>query len=53
MVLAIFTSITDKKTERKLKLVPCIGYFITFKRQTEALLDLGSEVNVMSQAFIY
>ena len=40
----------DKKAE-KLELIPCIWYSVTFKDQTEALLDLGSEVNVMSQAF--
>ncbi len=45
---------TDKKTEEELERVPCIWYPITFKDQdqTEALLDLGSEVNVMSQAFV-
>ncbi len=43
---------TDKKTEEELKRVPCIWYPITFKDQTEALLDLGSEVNAISQAFV-
>ncbi len=42
---------TDKKTEEKLEWVSCIRYPVTFKDQTEALLDLGSEVNAMSQAF--
>ncbi len=42
---------TDKKTEEKLERVPCIRYSVTFKDQTEALLDSGSEVNAMSQAF--
>ncbi len=44
-------SMTDKKTEEKLERVPCIWYLVTFKGQTEALLDSGSEVNAMSQAF--
>ncbi len=42
---------TDKKTEEELEWVPCIRYSVTFKDQTEALLDSGSKVNVMSQAF--
>ncbi len=41
---------TGKKTE-KLERVPCIWNPVTFKDQTEALLDSESEVNVMSQAF--
>ncbi len=43
---------TDKKTE-ELERVPYIWYPVTFKDQDqiEALLDSGSEVNVMSQAF--
>ncbi len=47
------TSTTDKKTEQELERVPCIWYPVTFKDQdqTEALLDSGSEVNTMSQAF--
>ncbi len=52
-VSATSTSTTDKKTEEELKWVPCIWYPVIFKDQdqTEALLDSGSEVNVMSQAF--
>ncbi len=42
---------TDKTTEEKLERVPCIQYPVTFKDQTEALLDSGSEVNAISQAF--
>ncbi len=42
---------TDKKTEEKLERVPYIWYPVTFKDQTEALLDSGSEVNAMSLAF--
>ncbi len=41
---------TDKKTE-ELEQVPCIRYPVTFKDQTEALLDSRSEVNAISQAF--
>ncbi len=43
-------SMTDKKTE-ELERIPYIWYPITFKDQTEALLDSRSKVNVMSQAF--
>ncbi len=42
---------TDKKTEEELERVPCIWYLVTFKDQTEVLLDSGSDVNAMSQAF--
>ncbi len=43
---------TDKKTE-ELERVPCIQYPVIFKdqNQIEALLDSGSKVNAMSQAF--
>ncbi len=50
------TSMTDKKTEgelEKLERVPCIWYLVTFKDQTEALLESRSEVNVMSQPFAH
>ncbi len=53
-VSATSTSITDKKTEgelEELERVPCIWYSVTFKDQTEALLDSESKVNAMSQAF--
>ncbi len=50
-VSATSTSMTDKKTEEELKGVPYIRYSVTFKDQTEALLNSGSEVNVMTQAF--
>ncbi len=42
---------TNKKTEEKLERVPCIWYLVTFKDQTEVLLDSGSKVNAMSQVF--
>ncbi len=53
VVSANSTSTTDKKTEEELERVPCIWYPVTFKDQdqTEALLDSGSKVNAMSQAF--
>ncbi len=44
---------TDKKTEEELERVPCIRYPVTFKDQTKALLDSGSEVNAISQAFAH
>ncbi len=46
------TSMTDKKTE-ELERIPYIWYPVTFKDQDqiEALLDLGSKVNAISQAF--
>ncbi len=50
-VLAISMSMIDKKTEEELERISCIWYPIIFKDYTEALLDSGSEVNVMSQAF--
>ncbi len=50
-VLATSTSMTDKKMEEELERVPCIRYLVSFKDQTEALLDSRSEVNAMSQAF--
>ncbi len=44
---------TNKKTEEELERVPYIWYPMTFKDQTEALLDSRSKVNVMSQAFAH
>ncbi len=41
-------SMTDKKIEEELEWVPYIQYFVTFKDQTEALLDSRSEFNIMS-----
>ncbi len=52
-VLATSTSMTDKRTKEKLEQIPYIRYSVIFKDQTEALLDLESEVNAMSQAFAY
>ncbi len=49
-VSATSTSMTEKKTD-ELERVPCIRYPVTFKDETEALLDSGSEVNAMSRAF--
>ncbi len=49
-VSATSMSTTDKKTE-ELERVSCIRYLVVFKDQTEALLDLGSKVNAMSQGF--
>ena len=51
-VSATSMSITDKKMEEEvLERVSCIWYPVTFKDQTEALLDSGSEVNAMNPAF--
>ena len=45
-------SITDKKTEEEaLERIPYIRYLVTFKDQTEAILDSGSEVNAINPAF--
>ena len=41
-------SMTKKKTEEKLEKVSYIWYFVTFKDQIEALLDLKSKVNIMN-----
>ncbi len=40
-----------EKTEEELEQVSCIRYPVTFKDQTKALLDSGSKVIAMSQAF--
>ncbi len=42
-----------EKTEEELERVSCIWYPITFKDQTEILLNSESEVNAMSQAFAH
>ena len=42
---------TEKKIEEELEQVFCIWYSITFKNKIEALLDLGSEINIINQAF--
>ncbi len=44
---------TNKKMEEELERVSCIRYPVTFKDQTEALLDSKSKVNTMSQAFVH
>ncbi len=44
-------SMTDKKTEEELEQVLCIWYLVTFKDQTEALLDSRNKFNAISQAF--
>ncbi len=44
-VLTTSMMMTEKKEE--LVSVPCIWYPVTFKDQTEALLDLGRKVNAM------
>ncbi len=44
------TSMTEKTEESER--VPYIQYLITFKDQTEALLDLRSKVNAISQVFL-
>ena len=52
VVSVIIMSMTGKKTEeKKLEQVPYIWYSITFKNQTEALLDSESKVNAMNLAF--
>ncbi len=52
-VLATSTLMTEKKTEEELEWVLYIRYSTTFKDQTKVLLDLESEVNVISQAFTH
>lgn len=42
---------TEKKTEEKLKWIPCIIYLVTFKNQTKALLNIRSKVNTINQDF--
>ncbi len=45
------TPMTKKKKDKKLEQVPYIWYLVTLKDQIKALLNSGSEVNIMSQAF--
>lgn len=47
------TSISMIEKMEKWEQVPCIWYTVTFKDQTEALLDSKSEVNIISQVFAY
>ncbi len=42
-----------EKTETELEQLSYIRYPITFKDQTEALLNAGSKVNTMSQVFAH
>ncbi len=51
MVLVDFMSITEKKEH--LERILYIKYLVIFKDQTEALLDLGSGVNIISQVFAF
>ncbi len=44
---------TEKMERKEFESVPCIWYSITFKDQTKAVLDSRSEVNIISQAFVY
>ena len=47
------TSMTGKKKEEELERVPCIWYPITLKDRTEALHNLGTELNVMNPMFTF
>ena len=50
-VLATSISMTKRKKEEKLEWISCIQYLVIFKNQTEALIDLKSKINIMSQVF--
>ncbi len=50
-VLKISILMTEKKKEEKLEWIFYIWYLITFKDQTKVLLNLRSEVNIISQVF--
>ncbi len=52
-VLTTFTSVTEKMEGKIFEQVPCIRYLVTFKDQTEALLNSGNKVNAMSLVFAY
>lgn len=54
-VSAISVSMTEKIRESELILeqVSFIWYLMIFKDQTEALLDLGDEVNIMSPTIAF
>ena len=45
--------VDDWEKGEKLQWVSCIWYLVTFKDQTEALLNSRNEVNAISQAFAY
>ncbi len=51
-ILATYILITKKKKEEELEWVLCIWYLVTFKNQTEVLLDWKSKVNAINQAFV-
>ena len=51
--MATSTLMIKKKIKEKLERVPYIWYFITFKDQTKALLNLESEINTINQVFAF
>ncbi len=54
MVVSATSMLMTEKIEEELEWVLCkFWYLVTFKDQTEALLDSGSEVNALSQAFAH
>ncbi len=42
-----------EKIEEELEQISCIWYSVIFKDYTEALLDLKSKINIISQVFDY
>ena len=51
VILATSTSMISKKREEELEQISFIQYLITFKDQTEALLNFERKVNIMNPAF--
>ena len=53
--MATSTLMTEKKSGQKeeLEQISCIWYPVTFKDQTEALLDSKSKLNAINQAFAF
>ena len=52
-VSAISMSMTGKKKKEKLEQVLCIWYPVTYKDQTEVLLDSERKVNAINPAFAF
>ncbi len=53
VVVSTTSTLMTEKTEEELEQVLYIRYPVIFKDQTKALLDSGSEVNTINQAFAF
>lgn len=52
-ILATSKLMTGKNIKKEFKQIYCIYYSMTFKDQTETLLNFGSKVTIISQAFTH